>query len=189
MQRFREVAAAVPAKRYSLANSAGICLGRDYSFDLVRPGLALYGGIPRREAEGQIRQVAHVEAQIVQRRTIRAGESCGYGATFVADADTEAAILNIGYADGYLRGFSSKGAAFAGEFALPVLGRVSMDLIAVGCDAAPRAQGRRVGRARLRLADGVRGFGAFAVRAADDPRLAVRAALGLVSRLGGVFGL
>ena len=137
LQRFREVAGLVTAKRYSLANSAGICLGRDYSFDLVRPGLALYGGIPRREAEGQIGQVARVEAQVVQRRTIRAGESCGYGATFVADADTEAAILNIGYADGYLRGFSSSGSAFSGEFALPVLGRVSMDLIAVGCDAAP----------------------------------------------------
>ena len=137
LQRFREVAAQVPAKRYSLSNSAGICLGRDYSFDLVRPGLALYGGIPRREAEGKIQQVAHIEAQVVQRRTIRAGESCGYGATFVADTDTEAAILNIGYADGYLRGFSSKGTAFAGEFALPVLGRVSMDLIAVRCDAAP----------------------------------------------------
>ena len=138
LTRFREVAAAVPAKRASLANSAGICLGRDYAFDLVRPGLALYGGVPRREAEGNIRQVARVEAQIVQRRTIRAGESCGYGATFVAEADTEAAILNIGYADGYLRGFSSRGSAFAGEFALPVLGRVSMDLIAIDCDAAPQ---------------------------------------------------
>ena len=73
--------AAIPAKRYSLANSAGICLGRDYSFDLVRPGLALYGGIPRaRSARAHIRQVARVEAQVVQRRTIRAGESCGYGA-------------------------------------------------------------------------------------------------------------
>jgi alanine racemase len=137
LQRFREVASAVSTKRYSFANSAGICLGRDYSFDLVRPGLALYGGIPRREAEGCIRQVVRVEAQIVQRRTIRSGESCGYGATFVAEENTEAAILNIGYADGYLRGFSSRGTAFAGEFALPVLGRVSMDLIAVGCNAAP----------------------------------------------------
>jgi alanine racemase len=137
LQRFREVASSVPAKRYSMANSAGIFLGRDYSFDLVRPGLALYGGIPRPEAQTTICQVAHVEAQVVQRRTIRAGESCGYGATFVAGTDTEAAILNIGYADGYLRGFSSKGAAFVGEYALPVLGRVSMDLIAVGCDAAP----------------------------------------------------
>jgi alanine racemase len=137
LERFRAVAASVPARRYSLANSAGICLGRDYSFDLVRPGLSLYGGVPRAEAEGNIRQVARVEAEIVQRRTIPAGESCGYGATFVAREDTEAAILNIGYADGYLRGFSSHGSAFSGEYALPVLGRVSMDLIAVGCDAAP----------------------------------------------------
>src|SRR4051812_49361156 len=136
LERFRAIAAEIPARRYSFANSAGICLGRDYSFDLVRPGLALYGGVPRREAEGNIRQVARVEAQIVQRRTIRAGETCGYGATFTAEADTEAAILNIGYADGYLRGFSSHGCAFAGEYALPVLGRVSMDLIAVGCGAA-----------------------------------------------------
>ncbi|HET9811198.1 MAG TPA: alanine racemase, partial [Sphingomicrobium sp.] len=137
LDAFRAVAASVPARRYSLANSAGICLGRDYSFDLVRPGLALYGGIPRREARGNIRQVARVEAQIVQRRIIRIGESCGYGATFVAPADTDAAIVNIGYADGYLRGFASSGSAFAGEFALPVLGRVSMDLVALGCDAAP----------------------------------------------------
>ena len=136
LERFAAVASAVPAKRYSLANSAGICLGRDYSFDLVRPGLSLYGGIPRAEAEGNIRQIARVEAEIVQRRRIPAGETCGYGATFMAHEDTEAAILNIGYADGYLRGFSSRGSAFAGEFALPVLGRVSMDLIAVGCDSA-----------------------------------------------------
>jgi len=137
LERFRAVASAVPAKRYSMANSAGIGLGRDYSFDLVRPGISLYGGVQRPEFEGSIRQVARVEAQIVQRRTIPEGETCGYGATYVAKETTEAAILNIGYADGYLRGFSSKGSAFAGEYALPVLGRVSMDLIAVGVDAAP----------------------------------------------------
>jgi alanine racemase len=138
LERFRAVASVVRARRYSMANSAGICLGREYSFDLVRPGLSLYGGVQRAEAEGHIRQVARVEAQIVQRRRIPAGETCGYGATFHAHADTEAAILNIGYADGYLRGFSSRGSAFAGEFALPVLGRVSMDLIAVGVDSAPK---------------------------------------------------
>jgi alanine racemase len=137
LERFRAVVSSVPAQRYSLANSAGVCLGPDYSFDLVRPGLSLYGGIPRADAEGSIRQIARVEAQIVQRRTIPNGESCGYGATFIAHEDTEAAILNIGYADGYLRGFSSHGSAFSGEYALPVLGRVSMDLIAVGVDAAP----------------------------------------------------
>jgi alanine racemase len=137
LSAFREVVAAVPAKRYAIANSAGILLGRDYSLDLVRPGLALYGGIPRSEAVGNIQQVVRVDAQVVQRRTIREGESCGYGATFVAPADTEAAIVNLGYADGYLRGFSSRGSAFLGEFTLPVLGRVSMDLVALSCDAAP----------------------------------------------------
>ena len=137
LERFRAVASAVTATRYSFANSAGICLGRDYSFDLVRPGLALYGGVPRAEAEGNIRQVARVEAQVVQRCIIPEGETCGYGATFIAKEDVEAAILNIGYADGYLRGFSSHGSAFAGEYALPVLGRVSMDLIAVSVDATP----------------------------------------------------
>jgi alanine racemase len=137
LERFRAVASAVPAKRYAFANSAGIGLGREYSFDLVRPGISIYGGIQRAEFEGNICQVARIEAQIVQRRTIPEGESCGYGATFMAKEDTEAAILNIGYADGYLRGFSSHGSAFAGEYALPVLGRVSMDLIAIGCDAAP----------------------------------------------------
>ena len=137
LERFKAVASAVPAERYALANSAGICLGRSYSFDLVRPGLSLYGGIPRAEAEGHIRQVARIAAQIVQRRTIPQGESCGYGATFIAREDTEVAILNIGYADGYLRGFSSRGSAFSGEFALPVIGRVSMDLLAVGVDLAP----------------------------------------------------
>lgn len=137
LERFRVVASAVPAKRYSLCNSAGIGLGRDYSFDLVRPGISLYGGIQRSDFEGHIRQAARVEAQVVQRRTIPEGDSCGYGATFVAKEDTEAAILNIGYADGYLRDFSSSGSAFAGEYALPVLGRVSMDLVVVGVDAAP----------------------------------------------------
>ena len=136
LERFREVAGTVSARRYSLANSAGICLGRDYAFDLVRPGLALYGGIPRSEAAGHIKRVVRVEAEVVQRRTIRAGESCGYGATFQAEADTEAAIVNIGYADGYLRGFSSRGRAFDGDVVIPVLGRVSMDLIALGCDTA-----------------------------------------------------
>lgn len=136
-ERFREAAESISAKRYSLANSAGICLGREYSFDLVRPGLSLYGGVPRAEAAGHIAQVARIEAQVVQRRTIRAGESCGYGATFVASTDTRVAILNLGYADGYWRGFSSRGRAFAGDTAVPVIGRVSMDLIAVDCTAAP----------------------------------------------------
>jgi alanine racemase len=133
-----EIGGRVKARRLSLANSAGICLGREFAFGLTRPGLALYGGIPRREAEGAIRQVAFVEAQIVQRRRVAAGGTIGYNATFTAQRPTEIAILNIGYADGYLRGFSGTGRACAGDAALPVVGRVSMDLAAIAVDAAPQ---------------------------------------------------
>ena len=132
---FAALAGKTGAKRLSLANSAGICLGKDYAFDLTRPGLALYGGVPRAEAKGNIAQVAFPEAQIVQRRRIGAGESVGYNATFTADRAMELAILNIGYADGYLRGFSNKGSAGGGRF--PVVGRVSMDLLAIAVDAEP----------------------------------------------------
>ena len=135
--RFAAVATTVAARSYALANSAGICLGSDYSFDLVRPGLALYGGVPRNEAMGHIRQVAYPEAEVVQRRTIKAGESCGYGATWTASDDTEAAIVNIGYADGYLRCFAGKGSASVDGKSLPLIGRVSMDLIALDASAAP----------------------------------------------------
>ena len=135
--RFLAVSAAVTARRYAFANSAGICLGRDYSFDLVRPGLALYGGVPRREAAGHIRQVAYPEAEVLQRRKIRVGESCGYGATWIAAADTEAAIVNIGYADGYLRCFAGKGSASADGKPLPLVGRVSMDLVTLDASAHP----------------------------------------------------
>ncbi len=135
LARFRDAVAAIPARRASLANSAGICLGADYHFGLTRPGLALYGGIPRGEARGQIHPVVSVDAEVLQRRRIEAGESVGYNATFTADRTMELAILNIGYADGYLRAFSGKGTAGGGRF--PVIGRVSMDLIAVDVSNAP----------------------------------------------------
>ncbi len=132
-----QVAAKVPHRRLSLANSAGVCLGADYGFDLTRPGIALYGGVPRAEAAGHIRQVATPEAEILQRRLVPAGGRVGYNATWTAAADTPVAILNIGYADGIMRGFSGKGRALAGDRVLPFIGRVSMDLIAVDIGAAP----------------------------------------------------
>ncbi|WP_261268869.1 alanine racemase [Sphingomonas sp. LC-1] len=125
------------ARRMSLANSAGIGLGDDYHFDLTRPGLALYGGVPRPEMAEHLRQVACPEAQILQRRTVRAGESVGYNATWTAPADTEVAILNLGYADGYRRALSGRGMALAEGVSLPLLGRVSMDLLAIDVTARP----------------------------------------------------
>ncbi|HEY0165215.1 MAG TPA: alanine racemase C-terminal domain-containing protein, partial [Sphingomicrobium sp.] len=136
-QAFIELAREVRASRLSLANSAGICLGRDYAFDLTRPGIALYGGVPRPEAQGHVREVVRVEARILQRRRVERGASVGYNATFTAQRRHELAILNIGYADGYLRGFSGTGRARIGDAFAPVIGRVSMDLTAICVDAAP----------------------------------------------------
>lgn len=139
---FRAVREAVPARRYSLANSAGICLGADYGFDLTRPGIALYGGLPRPEAAGQIRQVAFPEARVLQVRSVEAGETVGYGATWAAPACTRIAVANIGYADGYLRchGGGVGSARWQGR-ALPVVGRVSMDLTAFDIGDAAMSEG------------------------------------------------
>ncbi len=125
------------ARRMSLANSAGIALGPDYAFDLTRPGIALYGAVPVPALAGHLRQVVTPEAQILQRRLVPVGGSVGYNATWTARVDTEVAIVNLGYADGYLRCFSGKGRALRGDRALPVIGRVSMDLTAVDVSGAP----------------------------------------------------
>jgi alanine racemase len=135
--RFAALAGVTGARRLSLANSAGIALGQDFAFDLTRPGLALYGGVPRGEMAGAIRPVVQPEAQVLQRRLVPAGETVGYNETWRGQRDTAVAILNIGYADGYLRAWSNRGVARAGGAALPVIGRVSMDLVAVDCSAAP----------------------------------------------------
>ncbi|HWV60377.1 MAG TPA: alanine racemase C-terminal domain-containing protein, partial [Sphingopyxis sp.] len=127
---FRAIRQAIPARRYSLANSAGICLGTDYGFDLTRPGIALYGGTPRREAVGNIRQVVFPEARVLQVREVRQGETVGYGATWTAGRDSRIAVANIGYADGYLRCHAETGGARFDGQALPLVGRVSMDLVA-----------------------------------------------------------
>ena len=147
--RQRDVLAALTgrttARRMSLANSAGVALGAGYAFDLVRPGLALYGGVPCAALADAIRPVAMPEAEVLQRRTVRAGDSVGYDATWIAPVDTEVAILSIGYADGYARALSGVGSARVGAATLPVLGRVSMDLVAIGVDAAPTlGEGDRV---------------------------------------------
>lgn len=139
--RFAALAGRIPAARLSLANSAGACLGPAYGFDLIRPGLGLYGGIPREEATGAIRRVVRIEAQSLQLRDVPAGGTVGYGATFTADTATRVAILNLGYADGYLRAFAGHGMARVGDVECPLVGRVSMDLVAVNIGTAAVGEG------------------------------------------------
>lgn len=136
---FREVVARVPHREASLANSAGIGLGADYAFDLTRPGLSLYGGAQHPALEGVIRQVAYPEAALIAIRHLQAGESVGYNAIFTAPAPMQVGVVSLGYADGILRSWA--GSAFASQGrALPILGRVSMDMIVVDLAAAPELQ-------------------------------------------------
>jgi alanine racemase len=137
LARFRSVVAQTRALRYSLCNSAGIALGGDYHFDLTRPGLALYGGVPRAELAGAIQQVAYPEAAVVQVRLLSAGQMVGYNATFTAPAPMRVGVIAVGYADGYLRCWSNKGYLLHGNKRLRVLGLVSMDMTIVDLTAAP----------------------------------------------------
>jgi alanine racemase len=139
LARFTEAAALFPNARRSLANSGGIFLGGDYLFDQCRPGISLYGGGPRDVPDARIKAVATLEAPILQARVVPRGESIGYGAAFVAQDTTRIAILAAGYADGVPRAAHPRGAVWFDGALRPMLGRVSMDLIAVditGCDPA-----------------------------------------------------
>lgn len=136
LEAFRAVLPRLSHRRASLANSAGIGLGRDYHFDLTRPGLALYGGVPRPELAGEIRQVAYPQAAIIQTRTLRAGDTVGYNATFTAPAEMRTGVLSLGYADGILRAWAGKAFSSNGR-RLPILGKVSMDMIVIDLSEAP----------------------------------------------------
>jgi alanine racemase len=128
LARFREVAAATPRARHALANSAGICWGPAYSFDAVRPGLGLFGGRPHPAATPH--RVVTPEARVLQVRAVNAGDPVGYGATWIAPADSRIAILNIGYADGLPRALGPHLHLLHGPRRLPVAGLISMDMIA-----------------------------------------------------------
>ena len=136
-ERWEEARRAIAHRRASLANSAGIALGPAYQGDLTRPGLALYGGIPRPELSGRLRQVARPMAAVLQVREVAAGETLGYNATFTAERPMRVGTIALGYADGYLRCWSGKGVMLAEGRRLPVLGRVSMDMTIIDLSAAP----------------------------------------------------
>jgi alanine racemase len=120
----------------SFANSSGVFLGRDYAFDLVRPGAALYGLNPTPAAPNPMRQVVGLKARILQVRQIDAHQTVGYGAHRSTRA-TSLATLGLGYADGVFRALSHVGAAFVGGMRAPFVGRVSMDLITIDVGDVP----------------------------------------------------
>lgn len=133
LARFRAARAAVqgalPGAKGSLAASSAIFLGPDYHFDLVRPGAALYGVNPTPGAPNPMRQAVRLEGRVLQVRHVDRGEGVGYGATRRCDKPSKIATVATGYADGYLRALSNRGVARIAGHEVPMIGRVSMDLL------------------------------------------------------------
>jgi alanine racemase len=140
--RFLDACAHFSEAQRSLSASAGALLGPAYAFDLLRPGIGLYGGGPMDQGNPDLAVVAKLEAPVLQIRDVPAGDSVGYGATFVASEALRTATCALGYADGFLRSASGKGYGWVQGAACPILGRVSMDLVTLDISAA---QGVRVG--------------------------------------------
>jgi alanine racemase len=136
---FLAVRAAMPGVPASLANSAGVYLGPDYHFDLVRPGIVLYGATPGPKVAAPMHVVVTAEARILTIRDANPGETVGYGATRRLTRPTRIAVLAAGYADGYHRITHAEAHVHIRGARAPLLGRVSMDLLAVDVTDIPDA--------------------------------------------------
>ena len=137
---FAAALARLPRAPASLSASSGIFLGPDFLFDMVRPGVCLYGVNPRPGQPNPLRPVVRLQAKILQIRDVDTPQTVGYGATHRFAGPARLATLAAGYADGYLRSLSGRGTAHIGEVAVPVVGRVSMDLITVDVTRVPEAR-------------------------------------------------
>ena len=145
---FREVRRLFRGVPASLANSSGIFLGRSAVCDLVRPGAALYGLNPTPGYANPMDRVVTLRARILLVRDIETGQTVGYNATWTARRPSRIAIIGVGYADGYLRAASADdnkpgGVATVGGLRCPIVGRVSMDLMAIDVTEVPKAGTRR----------------------------------------------
>ena len=145
---FREVRILYRGIPSSLANSSGIFLDAAAHCDMVRPGVALYGVNPTPGRNNPMRPVVELRARIVQVRNVTRGETIGYDGMWTAKRSTRLAVIGVGYADGYLRAASSTderpgGSAVIAGQRCPIVGRVSMDLIAIDITDLPDAGARR----------------------------------------------
>jgi alanine racemase len=129
LDRFHTALAMLPSAPASLASSGGIMLGKDYAFDMVRPGIGLYGGNPQPSQANPFATVAVLTGKILQLRRIEPGETVGYGATFRARRSSVLATVGLGYTDGLMRALAGRGAGAVGGTRAPIAGRVSMDLV------------------------------------------------------------
>ena len=126
---FDAARARLPPAKASLASSSAIFLGREYHFDLVRPGAAIFGLAPLARTANPMAQVVRLQGKILQVRVVDSGRTVGYGATHRVTRRSRIATVAVGYGDGYLRALSNRAIGFIGGVKVPVVGRVSMDLI------------------------------------------------------------
>ncbi len=112
-----------------LSATNGIFLGKDYQFDMVRPGKSIYGFSIREDMIGVVKPVMDIFSRIVQVNHLKKGDTVGYGSTFVASHDMTSVTLGMGYSDGFMRKFSGFGYGFLEGKKLPMIGRISMDYI------------------------------------------------------------
>jgi alanine racemase len=129
LERFKAMESLFPGTPCSLANSAGVMLGDDFHQQMVRPGVALYGAAPQPGRPNPMAPVVRLDARVIQVRRIPAGEGVGYGLTYARRTSGELATIAVGYADGWPRHLSNRGAAYFEGVRLPIAGRVSMDSI------------------------------------------------------------
>ena len=128
LDKFNNIRKFFPDIPATLSNSAGILLGSEYHFDMVRPGIALYGGGIKQD-DVNIKNVIELKSSILQIRNIDSDQTVGYGATRTIKAGSRIATIPIGYADGYLRSLGNNSYLYIDDVKIPVIGRVSMDMI------------------------------------------------------------
>ena len=140
LSRFRSFVKSMPGAPTSLANSSGIFLGPDYHFDLLRPGAALYGINPLPGQANPMLPVVTLEARILQTRRIDAFQTVGYGGAWRAARPSRVATIALGYADGYFRTLINRTHVHLAGQHVPVIGRISMDLVTIDVTDVPEAQ-------------------------------------------------
>ena len=123
--------------KISFCGSSAIFLGPEYHFDLARPGAALYGINPLPGRPNPMRQVLRLQSKILQVRDVDTPQTVGYGATHRINRSGKIATAAMGYADGFFRSLSNCGCGYIGDIRVPIVGRVSMDLITLDVTDVP----------------------------------------------------
>lgn len=138
LNKFKAYLEYFPTAKASLANSGGIFLGKDYHFNLVRPGAALYGLNPLgHNKPNPMQNPVTLKAPIIHLQNLTYGSRIGYNMTFTTKRDSLIATLPFGYADGFSRNFSNQGTVFINSRSVPIIGRISMDLVNIDVTDLP----------------------------------------------------